>query len=239
MAYPKRTDFEKTAFIAQVFNLLKFHDKMVQYKNLDKETDLDKKYEDALRYSREMGYMYKDVVKTSHPKSDLDIVTAPIDEVIDETEEYMEETAEGEEETATVEPEFKVNNMTAKEVQERLHKPSRRYSKQVQQDSIKRKIKERKKELMERHYEILDWLQCIDDGIIKGDVSEARQMVNKLTDYADRLDALMKRKYYDRAVSLLKQFNEITASMQDYEVREIKRKVEELAPQYAMSEVGE
>lgn len=64
-------------------------------------------------------------------------------------------------------------------------------------------------------------------------------MVNKLTDYADRLDALMKRKYYDRAVSLLKQFNEITASMQDYEVKEIKRKVEELAPQYAMSEVGE
>lgn len=232
MAYPKRTDFEKTAFIAKVFNLLKSHDKMVQYKNLDKETDLDKKYEDALRYSREMGYMYKDVVKTSHPKSDLDIVTAPIDEVTDETEEYVEETA-------TVEPEFKVNNMTAKEVQERLHKPSRRYSKQVQQDSVKRKIKERKKELMERHYEILDWLQCIDDGIIKGDVSEARQMVNKLTDYADRLDALMKRKYYDRAVSLLKQFNEITASMQDYEVREIKRKVEELAPQYAMSEVGE
>ena len=26
MACPKRTDFEKTAFIAQVFNLLKFHD---------------------------------------------------------------------------------------------------------------------------------------------------------------------------------------------------------------------
>ena len=232
MAYPKRTDFEKTAFIAQVFNLLKFHDKMVQYKNLDKETDLDKKYEDALRYSREMGYKYENVVKTSQPKTDLDIVTAPIDEVADETEEYVEETA-------TLEPEFKVNNMTAQEVHERLQKPSRRYSKQVQQDSIKRKIKERKKELMESHYEILDWLQCIDDGIIKGDVSEARQMVNKLTDYADRLDALMKRKYYDRAVSLLKQFNEITASMQDYEVREIKRKVEELAPQYAMSEVGE
>jgi hypothetical protein len=239
MAYPKRTDSEKTAFIAKVLNLLKTNGKFVQYKNLDKQTNLDKKYEDAKRYTREMGYKYEDIVKTSQSKTDLDIATAPIDEVTDETEEYVEGTAEEDEETATVEPEFKVNNMTAHEVQERLHKPSRRYSKQVQQDSIKRKIKECKKELMERHYEILDWLQCIDDGIIKGDVSEARQMVNKLTDYADRLDALMKRKYYDRAVSLLKQFTEITASMDDFEVREIKRKVEELAPQYAMSEVGE
>lgn len=31
MAYPKRTEFEKQAFVAKVFNLLKTNGKLVQY----------------------------------------------------------------------------------------------------------------------------------------------------------------------------------------------------------------
>ena len=70
MAYPKRTDFEKQTFIAKVFILLKTKGKLVQYNNLDKETDLNKKYESALRYSREMGYKYEGVLGLDEPQTD-------------------------------------------------------------------------------------------------------------------------------------------------------------------------
>lgn len=87
--------------------------------------------------------------------------------------------------------------------------------------------------LMEKHVEVLDWIKCIDDGIVKNNIDEARRMVNVLNDYADKLDALIKEKFYGRAANLWRQFIEITASMQDDEVEKIKKEVEALAPQYA------
>ena len=197
MAYPKRTDFEKQTFIAKVFILLKTKGKLVQYNNLDKETDLNKKYESALRYSREMGYKYEGVLGLDEPQTDLAILSAPTDG----TEETTEETKESD---------FTFNSMTAEEVQERIqnHRCNSPY-KQKQQNTIKQQKSERRKMLLEKHYEVLDWLQSIDDGIVKGDYFEAKKMIALLNDYANRLGNLLDKVYVERAERVLKQLVEL------------------------------
>ena len=224
MAYPKRTENEKREFIAKVLNLLDSKGETRKYSYLENTFELEKQYQLAQRYVREMGLSFNEVAKASN--SDFEIAAAS-----EEDDEDAEETEDSD---------FTLNSMTAEEVQEHLQNhASRSPYKRKQQNTIKQRKSQRRKELLEKHYEILDWLQCIDDRIVKGTATEARQMVNRLNDYADRLDALIKDRFYDRAVSLLKQFKEITASMDAYEVAEIKRRVEELAPQYATEEVGE
>ena len=197
MAYPKRTDFEKQTFIAKVFILLKTKGKLVQYNNLDKETDLNKKYESALRYSREMGYKYEGVLGLDEPQTDLAILSAPTDGT-EETTELAELS------------EVTFNSMTAEEVQERIqnHRCNSPY-KQKQQNTIKQQKSERRKMLLEKHYEVLDWLQSIDDGIVKGDYFEAKKMIALLNDYANRLGNLLDKVYVERAERVLKQLVEL------------------------------
>ena len=241
MAYPKRTENEKREFIAKVLNLLDSKGETRKYSFLENTFDLEKQYQLAQRYVREMGLSFDEVSKA--PNSDFEIAAASEDDYIEESEDegvFTEETEDDENAEETEDSDFTLNSMTAEEVQEHLQNhASRSPYKRKQQNTIKQRKSQRRKELLEKHYEILDWLQCIDDRIVKGTATEARQMVNRLNDYADRLDALIKDRFYDRAVSLLKQFKEITASMDAYEVAEIKRRVEELAPQYATEEVGE
>lgn len=241
MAYPKRTENEKREFIAKVLNLLDSKGETRKYSYLENTFDLEKQYQLAQRYVREMGLSFDEVAKA--PNSDFEIAAASEEDYIEESEEKgdsTEETERNEDAEETEDSDFTLNSMTAEEVQEHLQNhASRSPYKRKQQNTIKQRKSQRRKELLEKHYEILDWLQCIDDRIVKGTATEARQMVNRLNDYADRLDALIKDRFYNRAVSLLKQFKEITASMDAYEVAEIKRRVEELAPQYATEEVGE
>ena len=215
MAYPKREKFEKTAFIAKVFNLLKTNGKLVQHNNLAKETDLDKKYQSALRYSREMGYTFDDVAKA--PNSDLEVLSAPTDGTVETTVETVESAN-----PTTEEPEVRVTSMTAEEVQEHIrnHTSSSPY-KCKQQNAIKQKKSERKKMLLEKHYEILDWLQCIDDGIIKGDYIEAKRMIDTLDGYADKLHNLLDRVYVDRAEKVLKQLAELESVLGKEEIKKI------------------
>lgn len=209
MAYPKRTDFEKQTFIAKVFILLKTKGKLVQYNNLDKETDLNKKYESALRYSREMGYKYEGVLGLDEPQTDLAILSAPTD-VTEETAELSEEPTTEETTEETKKSDFTFNSMTAEEVQERIqnHRCNSPY-KQKQQNTIKQQKSERRKMLLEKHYEVLDWLQSIDDGIVKGDYFEAKKMIALLNDYANRLGNLLDKVYAERAERVLKQLAEL------------------------------
>ena len=221
MAYPKRTDFEKQTFIAKVFKLLKTKGKLVQYNNLDKETDLNKKYESALRYSREMGYKYEGVLGLEKPQTDLAILSAPTD-VTEETAELSEEPTTEETTEETKESDFTFNSMTAEEVQERIqnHRCNSPY-KQKQQNTIKQQKSERRKMLLEKHYEVLDWLQSIDDGIVKGDYFEAKKMIALLNDYANRLGNLLDKVYVERTEKVLKQLAELESVLGKEEIMRI------------------
>ena len=230
MAYPKRTDFEKQTFIAKVFILLKTKGKLVQYNNLDKETDLNKKYESALRYSREMGYKYEGVLGLDEPQTDLAILSAPTD-VTEETAELSEEPTTEETTEETKESDFTFNSMTAEEVQERIqnHRCNSPY-KQKQQNTIKQQKSERRKMLLEKHYEVLDWLQSIDDGIVKGDYFEAKKMIALLNDYANRLGNLLDKVYVERAQKVLKQLAELQTVLGKEGIKKINESIGAYVP---------
>lgn len=232
MAYPKRTEFEKKTFIAKVFILLKTKGKLVQYNNLDKETNLDKKYESALRYSREMGYKYEGVLGLDEPQTDMAILTAPTDRT--ETTELAELSEEPTTEEVTEEAKesgFKQNSMTAEEVQERIqnHRCRSPY-KQKQQNTIKQLNSERRKMLLENHYDVLDWLQSIDDGIVKGDYFEAKKMIALLNDYANRLGNLLDKVYVERAQKVLKQLAELQTVLGKEGIKKINESIGAYVP---------
>ena len=210
MAYPKTSDETKMKFIADVINQLEERGEQKKSECLRKHTNLQKQYEAAQRYSREM-IAYDNDETLSQPLSDINI------EIHD---------------TDTALQNYRETHPTQGNAQLPMQQAT--YSKPSKSKTIKQLSKERRKELMEKHYELLDWIQCIDDGIVKGSPTEARRMVNKFNDYADRLDALIKEKYVNRAENLLAQFFEITASMQKEEVEEIKRRAEMRFPQYAV-----
>lgn len=75
--------------------------------------------------------------------------------------------------------------------------------------------------LLEKHYEILDWLQCIDDGIIKGDYIEAKRMIDTLDGYADKLHTLLDKVYVERAEKVLKQLAELESVLGKEEIKKI------------------
>ena len=230
MAYPKRTDFEKQTFIAKVFKLLKTKGKLVQYNNLDKETDLNKKYESALRYSREMGYKYEGVLGLDEPQTDLAILSAPTD-VTEETAELSEEPTTEETTEETKESDFTFNSMTAEEVQERIqnHRCNSPY-KQKQQNTIKQQKSERRKMHLEKHYEVLDWLQSIDDGIVKGDYFEAKKMIALFNSYAERLQNMLDKVYVERAQKVLKQLAELQTVLGKEGIKKINESIGAYVP---------
>jgi hypothetical protein len=211
MAYPKRTETEKQTLVAKVLLLLKSKGMEKEYQRLEAIVDLDGRYNSAMTYNRNMGYTFEDTMYSSQPQNDFDIVTA-----------------------STENADADVTSLKTQQAHEHMRCPmSKSPYKRSSVATANKLSKERRKMLMEKHVELLDWIQCVDDGIVKDNVNEARRMVNLLNDYADKLDALIREKFHNRAVTLWKQFQEITASMQDEEIEEIKREVKELAPQYA------
>lgn len=215
MAYPKRTEFEKREFIAKVYNLLESKGETKKVKHLDNLVEIDKQYQVAQRYCREMGETFENVAQT--PNSEFEALIAPTEETDEEegfTEDAEEETTEKTEET-----DFKLNSMTAKDVQEHIHNSQSKRSKQV--NPIKQKKKERKRELFGRYNEILECLQDIDDGIYRGDYNQAKRMIKTLDDYADRLNHLLDKVYVERTEKVLKQLAELESLIGKEEIMRI------------------
>ena len=51
--------------------------------------------------------------------------------------------------------------------------------KNKQQSTVRKLTKERRKMLMEKHVDLLDWIQCVDDGIVKGNLDEAQREMSQ------------------------------------------------------------
>ena len=207
MAYPKRTENEKREFIAKVLNLLDSKGETRKYSYLENTFDLEKQYQLAQRYVREMGLSYEEVSKS--PNSDFEIAAAS-----EEDDEDAEETEDSD---------FNLNSMTAEEVQEHLQNhASRSPYKRKQQNTIKQRKRERKKELFGRYNEILECLQDIDEGVFRGDYAQAKRMIGILDDYADRLHNLLDRVYVERAEKILKQLAELESVLGHEEIQKIR-----------------
>ena len=241
MAYPKRTEFEKREFIAKVYNLLESNHETKKVNHLDSLIDIEKQYQVAQRYCREMGYTFNNVSKT--PNSDFEALAVPTEETDDYTEDEDFNEDEESEETLSPQPssdfdiatasddeiteeteesDFKLNSMTAEEVQEHIQNhPSKSRYKQKQQNTIKQKKKERKRELVARYSEILECLQDIDDGIYRGDYNQAKRMINILDDYAERLHNLLDKVYVERTEKILKQLAELELVLGKEEIMRI------------------
>ena len=242
MPYPKRTEFEKREFIAKVYNLLESKDETKKVNHLDSLLDIDKQYQVSLRYCREMGETFDSVSKA--PNSDFESLIAPTEETddeegfteyveVDDTEEedYTEDAEEEETTEDTEETDFKLNSMTADDEQEHIQDDtSRGHYKRKWKKEINKKKSERKNELFGRYNEILDWLQCIDDGIIKGDVFEARKMIDTLSGYADKLNHLLDRVYVERTEKVLKQLAELESVLGKEEIMRINDKIGAYVP---------
>ena len=113
--------------------------------------------------------------------------------------------------------------MTAEEVQEHLQNhASRSPYKRKQQNTIKQRKRERKKELFGRYNEILECLQDIDEGVFRGDYAQAKRMIGILDDYADRLHNLLDRVYVERAEKILKQLAELESVLGHEEIQKIR-----------------
>ena len=181
--------------------------------------EIEKQYQVAQRYCREMGETFENVSKA--PNSDFESLIASTEETDDE-EDYTEDAEKEETTEDTEESDFKVNSMTADDEQEHIQDDtSRGHYKRKWKKEINKKKNERKNELFGRYNEILDWLQCIDDGIIKGDVFEARKMIDTLDGYADRLNHLLDKVYVERTEKVLKQLAELESVLGKEEIMRI------------------
>ena len=216
MAYPKRTELEKREFIAKVYNLLVYKGETKKVNHLDNLLNVDRQYQVAQRYCREMGETFENISKA--PNSDFEALLAPTEETddeegftedakVDDTEDCTEDAEEEGTTEDTEESDFKLNSMTAHDVQEHLH--NSRYKRTKQVNPFKQKKKERKTELFGRYNEIVECLQDIDDGIYRGDYNQAKRMIKTLEDYADRLHNLLDRVYVERTEKVLKQLSEL------------------------------
>jgi len=228
MAYPKRTEFEKREFIAKVYNLLVYKGETKKVNHLDNLLNVDRQYQVAQRYCREMGETFENVSKA--PNSDFEALLAPTEETddeegftedakVDDTEDCTEDAEEEGTTENTEESDFKLNSMTAHDVQEHLHNSRYKRSKQV--NPLKQKKKERKRELFGRYNEIVECLQDVDDGIYRGDYNQAKRMIKTLEDYADRLHNLLDRVYVERTEKVLKQLAELESIIGKEEIMRI------------------
>lgn len=211
MAYPKRTEFEKREFIAKVYNLLESKGETKKVKHLDNLVEIDKQYQVAQRYCREMGETFENVAQT--PNSEFEALIAPTEET-DEEEDSTKDVEEGETTEETEETDFKLNSMTTKDAHENTR--IRKWKKEINQ-----KKSERKKELFGRYNEILECLQDIDDGIYRGDYNQAKRMIKTLDDYADRLNHLLDKVYVERTEKVLKQLAELQSVLGKEEIMRI------------------
>ena len=228
MPYPKRTEFEKREFIAKVYNLLESKGETKKVKHLDSLIEIEKQYQVAQRYCREMGETFENVSKA--PNSDFESLIAPTEETddeegftedakVDDTEDCTEDAEEEGTTEDTEESDFKLNSMTAHDVYEHLHNSRYKRSKQV--NPLKQKKKERKRELFGRYNEIVECLQDVDDGIYRGDYNQAKRMIKTLEDYADRLHNLLDRVYVERTEKVLKQLAELESVLGKEEIMRI------------------
>lgn len=205
MAYPKTTNETKMKFIADVINRLEERGEQKKSECLRKHTKLQKQYEAAQRYSREMT-AYDNDETPSQPLSDINI------EIHD---------------TETALQNYRETHPTQGNAQLPMQQTT--YSKPSKPKTIKQLSKERRKELMEKHYELLDWIQCIDDGIVKGNLDEAQRIIGVFDDYGDRLQNLLSERYFNRAKTLLLQLKEIERVIPTDEMDRIKNEVESYA----------
>jgi len=73
-------------------------------------------------------------------------------------------------------------------------------------------------------------LECIDNGIIKGNVVEAKKIIDTFDDYADRLHKLMDSVYYERAKKVYMQLFEIENVLGKQDMEKIRKEVEAYVP---------
>lgn len=205
MAYPKTTDETKMKFIADVINQLEERGEQKKSECLRKHTKLQKQYEAAQRYSREMT-AYDNDETPSQPLSDINI------EIHD---------------SETALQNYRETHPTQGNAQLPMQQAT--YSKPSKPKTIKQLSKERRKMLMEKHVDLLDWIQCVDDGIVKGNLDEAQRVIKMLDDYADRLQQLLSEKYFNRARTLLLQLKEIEKVIQTDEMDRIRQEVDSYA----------
>jgi hypothetical protein len=152
-----------------------------------------------------MGYTFEDTMYSSQPQSDFDIVTAST------------ENAD-------------VTSLKTQQTHEHMSCPmSKSPYKSKREPTASKLSKERRKMLMEKHVDLLDWIQCVDDGIVKGNLDEAKEVIKKLDDYADRLQQLLSEKYFNRARTLLLQLKEIEKVIQTDEMDRIRQEVDSYA----------
>lgn len=223
MAYPKRTEFEKREFIAKVYNLLESKGETKKVKHLDNLVEIDKQYQVAQRYCREMGETFENVAQA--PNSEFEALIAPTEET-DEEEDSTKDAEEGETTEDTEESDFNVNSMTADDEQEHIQEDtSRGHYKRKWKKEINKKKNERKNELFGRYNEILECLQDIDDGIYRGDYIEAKRMIKTLEDYAAKLHNLLDKVYVERTEKVLKQLAELESVLGKEEIMRINNSI--------------
>ena len=57
--------------------------------------------------------------------------------------------------------------------------------------TLNKKIRERRRKLTQQHYQIIDWLMCIDDNIVLGNDEETTEFIKLLNSYIERLAILL------------------------------------------------
>ena len=55
----------------------------------------------------------------------------------------------------------------------------------------KKAVRARRRHLEQEHYNLLDWLMCVEDNIVLGNDDEATDIINKLSGYAEKLAVLV------------------------------------------------
>ena len=55
----------------------------------------------------------------------------------------------------------------------------------------KNDVRARRRKLTQVHYDILDWLMCIDDNIVLGNDEEATEFIKQLNAYTEKLAILL------------------------------------------------
>ena len=55
----------------------------------------------------------------------------------------------------------------------------------------KKAVRARRRRLEQEHYNLLDWLMCIEDNIVLGNDDEATDIIKKLSGYAEKLAVLV------------------------------------------------
>ena len=55
----------------------------------------------------------------------------------------------------------------------------------------KKAVRARRRRLLQEHYDILEWLMCLEDNIVLGNDDEAGDFIKKLSGYTEKLALLV------------------------------------------------